>query len=369
VSKFNALEKIEGHKNYYVNPTSGKIYYRKRHQGQMVSIATGLTSIKAAKKFVEDRLIEIFSANPTAEKRQKRGITNPMISDLWAELMEEKSAASEKSTMDGYRSSWKYGIEPFWGQMTAQEISPISITKWENWYLKYHPERVFFNTHKHFLMLLRSLKKQRLIEDVYKIRDLDEIIAKKTKKKKVGRVYTDAEIKALLDNAVNDRTRLGILIYRYMGARKNEILKSMRVHWNLKKSIADIWSFKNQKWREVPIPDVVAEPLKIWLKSHDSEWLFPAVTNPQTHIKSQVFDKDWAKTKKAAGFPDWNVENAARIHDLRHTFATQTKTDGWHPLVACKVLDMSLEEYQSTYVHITTDEIQSLMRKSFGVKP
>ena len=217
MGKFNTLEKIEGHPNYYSNEQSGKIYYRKRHHGQMVSIATGLTSIKAAKKFVEDRLIDIFSSNPKAEKRKKQGISNPLIKDLWSDLMDEKSAGSEKSTMDGYRSSWVYGLEPFWGNKTVQEINPTSITKWENWYLKTHPERVFFNTGKHFQMLLNFLKKQGLVHEAYGFRDLDEIIVKKTRRKKVGRVYTENEIKALLDNAVNERTRLGILIYRYSG--------------------------------------------------------------------------------------------------------------------------------------------------------
>ena len=369
MSKFNSLVKIQGHAHYYVNEASKKIYFRKRINKQMVSIATGKTSIKEAKVFVDQRLIDIFSANPKAEKRKLRGITNPLVSEAWKDLLEEKAAGSEKSTMDGYRSSWKYGIEPFWGNRTVQEINPTSITKWENWYLKEHSERVFFNTHKHFTMLLRYLKKQSLISDVYPVRELDEIIVKKTRRKKVGRVYTDSEIQALLDNARNERTRLGILIYRYMGARKNEILKSEKAQWNLKKQVAEIWSYKNKKWRTVPIPDVVLGPLKAWLSKNDSKFLFPAPMNNETHLKSQVFDKDWTKTKRAAGFPDWNEENAARIHDLRHTFATQTKTDGWHPLVACQVLDMSLKEYQRTYVHITTDEIELLMKKSFGVKP
>ena len=353
--------------NYYVSG-SGLITFRKRINGRQFTISTGEESILKAKKVVDEKLINLLSANPNAEKRKRRGITNPLLSDLWSDLMAEKLPASEVSTGNGYTSSWKYGIEPFWGSKTVLDVNPTNVTKWENWYLKEHGERIFFNTRKHFVMLLRFLKKQGLIADVFEVRDLDEIIVKKTKKKKVGRVYDDDEIQALLKNAVNDRTKLGILIYRYMGPRKMEVLKSELSRWNTQKGIAEIWSYKNRKWREIPIPKVVMDALVPWIdkvKKTGSKFLFPADKNPKTHCSSQVFDKAWAKTKQLAKIRSWSDENGARIHDLRHTFATQTKTDGWHPLVACKVLDMSLKEYERTYVHITTNEIELLMRKSF----
>jgi integrase len=367
MGKNSQLKRLDGHPYFYQNPVNQLISYIKGS----TRIHTGETSIKTARKIAEEELIKRFSANPNAEKRKRKGISNPLISDMWVDLMKDRAPGSEESTTKGYQSSWKVGIEPFWGDRSVMEINAHNITQWENWYLKYHSTRTFFNTRKHFVMLMNYLKKQGIIQQSYDVKRLDDLIVKKTKRKKVGRVFTYEELKLLEWNAVDKRTYLGIVIYRHMGLRKNELLKSKRSHWNVKKAEAEIWSYKNKKWRTLPIPAAVLPSIESWLEdtAHlESQYLFPADTNPLRHISSQVFDTSWTKTKELAGISDWNVKNAARIHDLRHTFATWTYQKNWHPLVACKWLDMSLKEYERTYCHVSTEDLAELMRKSMESK-
>lgn len=355
------------HPNFYQNEVSKKIRYKKNHSGRVVVIACKTASITEAKRIVEVELIRLFSANPKDELRRLKGEINLPLSVYWNDLMEERSEPNEKSTMLGYRSSWKYGIEAFWGKLYPKDVSAKMVTKFETWYLKNNPTRVFFNTEKHLGMLFRYLVKQGLLETAPTIRNLDEVIIKKTKKEKVGRVYTEAEISSILEHAFDERTRIGILIYRYMGVRKTEILTLEKSRIDLKNAVATIWSFKNHNWRDVPIPTIVLGPLKEWIASNDSIFLFPAPRDHGKHLKSQVFDKSWTKTKVAAGISNATVKNAARIHDLRHTFATQTAIDNWPPMIACKVLDMSLAEYQRTYVHISEEDIRRMMNLSSTV--
>jgi integrase len=351
-----------GHKNYYRNATSQKIIFKKNINGRVIKISTGTTKIKEARKIAEEALIDMLSSNPQKSKRERQGISNPLLSEIWEDLMNERRPSKDESTMKGYGVSWKYGIEPFWGNKTVLDVNHMNVTKFENWYLKTHPTRTFFNTGKHLRMLFRHMHKSDLITKNPTLRELDEIIIKNTQKEDVGRVYTDEEYIALLANAVTPRTRLCIQIYRRFGLRKNELLKSRRSKWDFEKNVATIWSFKNKKWREIPIPLDLAKDIQNFLKTEpQSEWLFCAATNPAKYTSSQVFDKAWTKTKVAAKIKDATVENAARVHDLRHTFATETAVNGWPVMTACKILDMSSKEYEDTYVHISHDNIRLSM--------
>jgi integrase len=374
MGKHSNYRAIEGHPNYY-KTSSGKITFRKRFPsfGQK-TIPTGTDSIKEAKKIVENKLIDLMASDPKAEKRKRSGITNPLLRDLWPEMVEDRAPKKAKHTLENYSTSWKYSIEPFWGDLTVSQVTHQMVTKFENWYLKNRGDKAYYNVHKHLGMFFRYLRKHKFIDDVPKLEQLEETIIKNTKRKKVGRVYSDDEITALVENAVNDRTRVCIKVYRNLGPRKMELLSSELSHWDIKKTEVKFWSAKNQEWRTVPIPPNILSEVKAWIdkriKSKDkSPFMFPADVNKQTHISSQVFDRDWLETKRLANISEWNIKNAARVHDLRHTFATQTANDSWPVMHACFVLDMTPKEYHRTYVHIRAVDVRSLMRKSFGEKP
>lgn len=361
---------MKGHDGYYQNPVSLRIRYIKVHNGQTVRISTGKVKITEAKKVVEDHLITLFSSNPKKEKLLKSGVKNPLIPKVWDELMEEKSGTRDESTLRTYGISWRFGIEPYFGDKPVSVLSDQSeIQKYINWYSKKNSRRSFFNTGKHLRMLIKYAVRCGYINTGATVPDIEPMIRSKSMREDVGRVYTDQEYRACIDNSENLLVKTCIVIYRHMGLRKDELLKSKNKNWDLVNRTAKVWSFKNKKWREIYIPDEVLSALEAWHKERqESEFLFPAHTNPKKHIASQLYDKYWKKTKIAAGISGAEIENQARTHDWRHTFATQTARDGWPPIVACEVLDMSLEEYQKTYTHVTVADIMKLMIKSFSAR-
>lgn len=91
-----------------------------------------------------------------------------------------------------------------------------------------------------------------------------------------------------------------------------------------------------------------------------SGYIFPQLSDTSKHIMGQYFDKDWIRTKREA-----KLRGRARIHDIRHTFATQTARDNWPTAVACTVLDMSAKEYMKTYVHINDKDMAGWLAGSF----
>jgi integrase len=364
-SAHGRLKRIPKHSHFFADQTSGRIYYIKRISGSLIKISSKTTSISEAKKFVEEELVRRFSSNPKKDQRKKLGIKNPKISELWKELLEQKSIRS-KSTLTTYRISWEHGLAPFWGEKHVNEVTRDCVNLFERWYLQNHPKRNFFNTRKHLVMLFNYLKINGYIFEAPPISRLDSIINQNAKREKVGRVYSQEEIDALIQHS-QGRTRLAILMGCQMGMRKMEILTRQWKHVKFKERFLSVWSSKNRKWRDVPIPKTILDILKT-LKSgaNDEDFIFHMQSATNRNISGQQFDKEWVKVKELASISGWDKSGQARFHDLRHTFATMTARDNWPPMIATKVLDMSLEEYERTYTHVTKSDIYKFMAKSLN---
>ena len=359
-NKYARLERLDKYPGYWVNPVSGIIYYRATIKGKRIKVSTGTTSIKAAKLFIEEYLEQKYSANPKKAKRQRLGIQNPTIKELWDELVAERRPSRAPSTIKTYEVSWKIKLSPFWGESRASDVTERSVIEFQNWYLDTFPGQGFFNAGKHLQMLFRYMAREGHLKEMPVLADLDKIIAGKSKKDKKFRVYTEAEQKSLVENAVNERAKLIIVAYLDTGMRKMELLSRKTADLDLKSKTINVWSTKNKKWRTLPLTARLHALLKAWAATNRGEYLFPKARS-KGHISGQYFDKEWVATKKAAG-----ITGKATVHYLRHTFATKTAQDSWPLMVACKALDMSAREYQKTYVHINETDISKLMFKSFG---
>jgi integrase len=382
MSRYSDLIKIEGHKNYYRNPVSQIIYFKK----DGTKISTGEKQILRAKRAAEVKLAE---KNRTATKaqifRKQAKIKNPYIEHVWNELLEAKRPEVEPSTMRNYHKSWKYGFGPFWKDKTVKDLTDENILKYRAWYLETNPTRKFEHTYVHFGMTVRSAFDRRIINEkpnLNLLKNLDETISKNAKRPPVGRVYTEEECEDLLYAAdtyaetkiggttlkhkriLENRARLGVRLGLKAGLRKMEALKLRWENVNQKKMIMNVWSQKNHKWREVPL---LPELLALFKAQQElvgkTPWVFPMPSDPTRHISSQVFDKVWIRVKQLA-----ETVGRARFHDLRHTFASKTAEDSWPPITACEVLDMSLNEYQKTYAKTSAAKKAEMMRMSFGKK-
>lgn len=62
-------------------------------------------------------------------------------------------------------------------------------------------------------------------------------------------------------------------------------------HVDFKAGIIKVWSFKNHKFREIPLLPEVIEAIKYSIEANShfqSEWLFPMPSNPSRHIVNAV---------------------------------------------------------------------------------
>jgi integrase len=366
-TKFSDRVGIKGHKNYSVNMMSGKITYIKGS----VKISTGCNTIMAAKAFVAQYLEEMKTGKSSKEiKRKQSGIANDLLENHWKDLMITKKAECKHATGQTYDTNWNV-LKEFWGEKTALDVTPNELDKFKVWYLREHPTRFVRKSVNHLKMLFKYMEKNGYllkVPDMESMKALHEAVEMNAKRVKVGRALKAKEQTSLIE-ALNlytkkkprveaIRIQLFLRLGLFGGMRVMEILSSPSSKADLEAEVLHAWSAKNGKWREVPMADGMKE-LFTELKSLDkSQWLFPMKTDPSKHDYTQNFDKHWVAIKKLS-----NIQGRLRFHDLRHTFATNTAEQGWPPITACDILDMSYSVYQKVYCKPSSASKKSWMKK------
>lgn len=370
-ARYSDLKKIKGRKNYYRNPISLKIHYKDESH----KFSTFTTKIGKAVEYVKNRLAE--ELGPTGKRRALRkaaGVLNPLVFDLWKELLEVIAPDITDSTRLTYNKNWTHGMKGFWDGKCVADVTAENIIHYKLWYIETNPTRHATKTVIHFRKLVKFVHGQGLIPalpDMAPLDTLADIVERAARREKVGRVYTEAEIQALITACdkferidMGNRCRAVVLLGAHGGMRKNEALGLKPEGVNLDTRLIKVWSTKNDEWRDVPMTDDVHAALS--LIPMDGAYLFPMDSDPLRPVSSQLFDKLWVRAKDLA-----KIKGRARFHDLRHTFATMTAEDGWPPIVACEVLDMSLEVYQEIYSHASPQKKADWINRTFnrGVKP
>lgn len=399
--RYNQLIAIKGHQGYSRNPISNKITFRLVDpdlSAKPIRIATGVKTMQEAVKIVRRALRELETGKSAEEiKREDDGIFNPKLKVFWDELIKEKSVGKARATIQSYKVSENI-LENFWLDLTLNDLKAdknkkmlkleAKLKAFKSWYIENHGGRLFKKTFVHLKMLIKylhykghiaAMPSDEVLED---LKSLETIIKVNIKYKKAGRVLEAEEVTALLlacdtleikDNHIHyeegesqqvlrARAKLAILFGVKCGMRKLEGLSLKREKVDFKKKILTVWSFKNKQWRDIPLIPEVETAIKTQILVNDeSDYLFPMPTDPKRHISGQVFDHIWKRIKIEA-----EITQRTRYHDLRHTFATLTGEQGWPVMVACSVLDMSVERYEETYCKPGLASKAALMLSTFG---
>lgn len=364
-----SLKAIPGHKNYYQKFINGKPVVIVYKDPILRKFSTGENTIIKAKRAVDIRRQQVFEGKTlSTAKRDVMKVTNPLISELWYEMLEEKKQEVTPGTLGTWDRSYRMAFGEFYKEKNVQDITIRSITQFKSWYLQHRGTKHSKKMLVHFKYFLKWLLKHKVIRempDLEVLENLHEVVEKRAARTPVGRVYDEkTEILPMLKQAqtISHTAYLGILIAVRCGLRKMEVMKLEWDNIDLKKLKLKVWSSKNGKWREVPIvPEIKAAFIKQkHEQSEKTKWVFPMKSLPTAHQSGQLFDKMWVDVKAAAG-----ITGRARFHDLRHTFATRTAEDGWPPVIAYKVLDMSPDIYNKIYCKPSSQSIAEVFAKTY----
>ena len=183
----------------------------------------------------------------------------------------------------------------------------------------------------------------------------------------------------------NPRPKLTRFLSREEIGRLHELLDRYEARWPSSKAQADIIrlllmtgcrksEILNLRWREVgndtlDLEDSKTGPRQVLLspearaiierqRRSDSSWVFPSPSDP-TRARTDL--SLWKKVRKLAGVED------VRLHDLRHTFASQAAMQGIPLPVVARLLGHAQVQMTLRYAHVSDRDVEAAAERIGGV--
>jgi integrase len=166
--------------------------------------------------------------------------------------------------------------------------------------------------------------------------------------------YLSAEetvrLQEALERSENAQMKHIVNLLLMFGCRKRELLEAKWEDMNLEKRNWHIPMSKSGKPRNVPISKKALELLRTLPRWQGCPYVVP---NPLTKKPFGNLYYPWEKVRQAAGLPD------VRMHDLRHTFASNLVNCGQPIYVVSKLLGHSQIKTTMRYSHLGDETLLS----------
>lgn len=271
-----------------------------------------------------------------------------LFKDLWREYAEERATYDKTATKTRRDSVAELHLLPAFGNRFLHEIQAL-WPKFVRTQKMKRPGTALFNERKALVGALQYAYDHSLLD---KVPPIPTVVGKK----KPICIFTDSQIKALLDGCgENDELRLNILLGFCMGMRHGEIAKLELAHIDLRTKTIQVKETKTKRDRTIAINLALIEELKAQMnkaRAAGSSYLFPQVHNPGKHKDQRVFDKAWQALKD-----DLGIEG--NFHGLRHSCANRLKQSHVPPAVAAAYLGMSMRVFDSTYGQLGVEDTKT----------
>lgn len=280
-----------------------------------------------------------------------------VFKDFYEQMCDSKIAyETSPVTMSRIKTIWEKSLAPFWKDIQPKEIDQKLITKFIIWHKENRKDIQLVNVFKYLGNVFNVMVESGAMELARKPKlelPKDEQKHHATQK---GRYITDDEFRRILSKS-EGWFKLYFLILYTSGFRKMELgkLEISRISKIENRYIAtlNINNTKTGNARVVPFSDIltplVEEQLKCVL---ESQYLFPSIIDKSKHISPQAIDQKWIKAKKDAA-----IDGKMRLHDCRHSCASNLAKDAINPIVVVTNLGMSLAMFQKTYLKLTAQDL------------
>jgi len=170
--------------------------------------------------------------------------------------------------------------------------------------------------------------------------------------KRLPIVLSKGEMEDIITAVKNIKHRLLLMIVYGSGLRVGETVRLQRRHVDIRRKVVTIVGGKGGKDRQTVLPDAVIALLEIYFTKYDvSGWLFPG-NDPKEHLTIRAAQKICKNALKKA-----NIDKAASIHSLRHSFATHLLEDGIDIRYIKDFLGHSSIRTTERYTHVARDKV------------
>jgi len=155
-------------------------------------------------------------------------------------------------------------------------------------------------------------------------------------------------LREAVQQSENTQLKYIVALLLLLGCRKRELLDAKWEHFDLERRSWRIPLSKSGKARYVPLSTAAIEILSQLRRWEGCPYVLP---NPHTRRPFSGMHFSWDKARKKAGLPD------VRMHDLRHTFASNLVNAGHSLYVVSKALGHTTTQMSERYAHLSNDTL------------
>jgi integrase len=285
-----------------------------------------------------------LGGDPVGADREQRGA--PTMADLCARFLEEHVAKQRPHTQSDYRSMVRNDILPVLGRLKVALVEFEHVERLHAAITKRAPvraNRVAAVLSKMFRLAVR-----------WKMRTDNPAAGLERNREHLRRRYLSADELARLLEALNRHSNQDVAdIVRLMlltGCRRGEALNATWVQFDL---TAGVWSkppssTKQKAHHQVPLNAPARQLLSRLSEQATGPYVFPGRSGrPRGNINS-----DWRHILKAAKITEF------RLHDLRHSFASNLVGAGFSLPVIGAMLGHSQPSTTARYAHLAHDPLR-----------
>ena len=335
-----------------VRSSGGKTYavrYRDSHNRQIQQKIGDTQSIsfdkaKNAAKVIRSRVV--LGEDPASEKRNKRDV--PTLNDYFRDRFLPYSK--------GYKRSWKSDVSIFrnhlkatFGHCHLDEISHQSVYEFHHGMLADGYAKATCNRALVLLKLLYNLGRRWKIPGTEQnpCTDVPHFEANNARERFLT-VEETRRLRIELEKSDNPQLKNIIALLLLLGCRKRELLDSRWDQFDLERRSWRIPMSKSGKARHVPLSSAALAVLAQLPRWERCPYVVP---NPKSLQPFSDIFRSWNTARKNAGLPD------VRLHDLRHSMASNLVNSGRSILEVSKILGHSQIKTTQRYAHLSQETL------------
>lgn len=155
-------------------------------------------------------------------------------------------------------------------------------------------------------------------------------------------------LRVAVERSDNKQLKYFVTLALMLGCRKRELLDARWEHFDLERRTWKIPLSKSGKMRHISLSLASIEVLKKLPRWEGCPYVLP---NPKTLKPFHGLNESWHTATRRAGLPGF------RIHDLRHSFASNLVNAGHSLFVVSKALGHANVQQTSRYSHLSDDTL------------
>jgi integrase len=331
-----------GSKTYalkYRDPNGGQRQYK-------IANVADISFAEAKKEAIRVRSRVVVGKNPAEERKVER--TVPTLNELSVRYLDHVRTYKRSHDIDA--RYLKIHLLPKFGKRRINQLDQVEIMEWLA--DKVRRDGYAQATVNRWQVILSHMLRMARVWGIpgSELNPL-EGVKQKDPNNKVERFLTPAEtqrLKAAVEGSANPLLKDIVALLLLTGCRKRELLDAKWDEFRLDQRLWRIPTSKTGKPRHVPLSDDAVTVLNDLPRYEGCDFVVP---NPKTLQPIKSFFHSWDTARRAAGLPD------VRVHDLRHSMASNMANSGQSLYVIGAVLGHSSPKTTSRYAHLSTDTL------------